>query len=217
MNIEQFKKNPPELYVLTGTKFTAGKDHFQIITDVLESGCRIIQLREKNMSDRDLFYFAKRLRELTELFNAYLIINDRIDIALAVQADGVHLGQDDIPIDVARKIIGQKKIIGQSTHSVFQAIRAQESGADYIGAGPVFETHTKEDVCSPVGIEFIEKISRYKEKINIPFYAIGGIKLNNIDKVIKAGASRVAVVTAIITADNVKETTKEFLKKLRAD
>ncbi|HOK39915.1 MAG TPA: thiamine phosphate synthase [bacterium] len=215
MNLEKFRKSPPELYVLTGTKFTPGIDHFQIITKVLEAGCKIIQMREKEMCDRDLFYFAKRLKELTELYGAYLIINDRIDIALAVNSDGVHLGQNDIPVLEARKILGPNKIIGLSTHSIFQALRAVENGVDYIGVGPIFETHTKSDVCSPVGTELIKKVIEYKEKINIPFYAIGGIKLENVKEVLAAGARNIAVVTGIITAKDVYETTKKFIETIK--
>jgi thiamine-phosphate pyrophosphorylase len=215
MNIKNFKNNPPKLYVLTGTKFTHEKDHFQIILETLEAGCRLIQLREKNMTDNDLFYFAKRLRELTNSYNAYLIINDRVDIALAVDADGVHLGQEDMPVDVVRKLIGYDKIIGLSTHSIFQAIRAQELDVDYIGAGPVYATQTKEDVCKPVGLDYINKLVAKKEKIKTPFYAIGGIKLHNVDEVLNVGAKNIAVVTGIITDDNVRQTTESFLKKFK--
>lgn len=215
MNIEEFKKNPPTLYVITGTVWTEGKDHLQIMQETLEAGCRIIQVREKKMRDGDLYYFAKRMRELTSFYNSYLIINDRIDIALAVNADGVHLGQYDMPIGVVRNILGKDKIIGLSTHSFFQAMRSQELEADYIGAGPVFETQTKEDVCKPVGLKYIETLQANKHKIKVPYYAIGGIKLHNIDSVLEAGAENVAVVTGIITADNVRETTEQFLKKLK--
>ena len=154
---------------------------------------------------------AKALKELCARYNVPFIITDHVDLVLAVDADGVHLGQDDLPLEEARKILGPHKIIGISTHRLEEAKKAEEGGADYIGVGPIFPTQTKEDVVDPVGLEYIRQVV---EHISIPFVAIGGIKLHNVDQVIQAGARRICVVSGIVGADNVKEAARAFAKKL---
>lgn len=168
----------------------------EMVEAVLNAEVKFIQLREKEGSRRRIYEDAVRLRELTRSFNAALIINDHADIALAVDADGVHLGQDDLPLKEARKIMG-KKIVGISTHNLEQAKEAEDGGADYIGFGPVFHTTTK-DAGTPKGID---DLSIIKENVNIPVIAIGGITLHNIKSVIDAGADAVAVATAICKGD----------------
>ena len=167
-----------------------------IVNIVLRAGVRCIQYREKDLSRRKIYEHAVTLRELTRLSDATLIINDHADIALAVEADGVHLGQDDLPLREARKIMG-KKIVGISTHDLDQAREAERGGADYIGFGPVFHTTTKE-AGAPKGVDNIRMI---KENVSIPVVAIGGINLANITTVINAGADAVAVATAICEGD----------------
>lgn len=187
---------------------------------VLQSGCRLIQYREKHQyrekgrsekhrSRREMYYEALRLRELTAEFKACLIINDYPDLAVAVHADGVHLGQDDMPAVAARKILGPDKIIGVSTHSVAEAVQAEQDGADYIGFGPVFHTTTK-DAGKPQGPESLREI---KAAVGIPIVAIGGIGVDNVSEVISSGANALAVASAILNGD-IKENTKAFLRGL---
>ena len=169
---------------------------YDMVHHVLRAGVRCIQYREKDLSRREIYEHAVTIRKLTRLFDSHLIINDHADIALAVDADGVHLGQDDLPLKEAKKIMGSK-IVGISTHSLAQAIEAERCGADYIGFGPVFHTTTK-DAGIPKGVDNIRII---KENVSIPVVAIGGISLDNIVSVIRAGADAVAVATAICKGD----------------
>ncbi len=163
----------------------------------LNAGVKWIQYREKNKSRREIYNEAAILRKLTEKFGATFIVNDHADIALAVNADGVHLGQEDLPLKEARKILGGKKIIGISTHSIEQALEAEAGGADYIGFGPVFHTSTK-DAGGTKGIEMLREI---KSRTRIPVVAIGGIKAENIKLVLDAGADAVAAASAILKGD----------------
>ncbi len=169
---------------------------YDMINIVLRAGVKCIQYREKDLSRRQIYVNAASLRELTRSFDATLIINDHADIALAVDADGVHLGQDDLPLKEARKIMGGR-IVGISTHDLDQAKEAELGGADYIGFGPVFYTTTK-DAGAPKGIDAIRTI---KENVSIPLVAIGGISLDNVASVIGAGADAVALATAICKGD----------------
>ena len=182
----------------------------EIVTIVLSTGVRWIQYREKDKSRRDIYRGALMLRELTDKFRASLIVNDYADIAIAVNADGVHLGQDDLPLKEARKILGKEKIIGISTHSIEQAIEAEQGGASYIGFGPIFHTKTK-DAGEPKGIEILREVKRH---IKIPVIAIGGISAENLESVIDAGADAVAVSSAIIQGD-IAENIIRFLHILK--
>ncbi|RJQ41211.1 MAG: thiamine phosphate synthase [Nitrospiraceae bacterium] len=191
---------------LNGLCFITGKKESrltlkEIATLALNAGIRCVQYRGKNKSRGDTYREALMLRKLTNAFNAVFIVNDYIDIALAVNADGVHLGQEDLPLREARKILG-KKIIGISTHSIEQAIEAEQGGASYIGFGPIFHTATK-DAGKPKGIKALREI---KKNIKIPVVAIGGINAANLESVIASGADAVAVSSAIIQgeiADNI--------------
>lgn len=169
---------------------------YDMLNIVLRAGVKCIQYREKDLSRRQIYENAVTLRELTRSFDATLIINDHPDIALAVEADGVHLGQDDLPLKEARKIMGCR-IVGISTHNFDQAKEAELGGADYIGFGPVFHTTTK-DAGPPKGTGNLRTV---KDNVNIPVVAIGGINLDNISSVISAGADAVAVATAICKGD----------------
>ena len=168
----------------------------EMVNKVIEAGIRWIQYRDKEESRRNIYNNALRLKKITQGSKSILIINDHVDIACAVNADGVHLGQDDLPLIEARKIIG-KKIIGISTHSLEQAIEAEKGGADYIGFGPVFYTETK-DAGHPKGVEELYNV---KKSINIPVVAIGGISLNNVGEVLKTGVDAIAVASAILKGD----------------
>lgn len=177
---------------------------------VLRSGVKWIQYRDKDKTRGEFYNEALRLRRVTRDFNAILVINDHSDIAIAVDADGVHLGQDDLPLKEAQRIIGRDRIIGISTHSLEQAIEAERGGADYIGLGPVFHTITK-DAGAPMGIGMLREI---KEQVHIPVIAIGGINLTNLESVLDAGADAIAVATGILKG-NITENTNRFMDIIR--
>ena len=200
-----------KLYLVTDRKSFSSVDEFlDAVAASLKGGVQIVQLREKTATAKELVELGRKVKELCALYDALFIINDRVDVAHIVGADGVHLGQDDIDIDSARHMLGKDSIIGISTHAPEQAEKAVESGADYIGVGPVFETPTKPGRKS-VGLEYIEWASK---NVNIPWFAIGGIDSENISEVLKAGASRVAVVRAIINAENPEASALNFLENL---
>jgi thiamine-phosphate diphosphorylase len=178
-----------------------------IVITALKAGARWIQLRDKEGSRHKVYEESISLRNITKDFQSVLIINDHPDIALAVNADGVHLGQDDLPAKEARKIMGKDALIGVSTHTVEQAIAAEGDSADYVGFGPVFHTSTK-NAGSPRGIDMLHEI---KSRVHIPVVAIGGISPGNARSVFEAGADAVAVASAILTGD-VDENTKKFLE-----
>lgn len=180
------------------------------IREMIATGVSVVQLRVKNMPDGKLILLSNMLREITEAAGIPLIINDRIDIALAVSADGVHLGQDDMPINIARKLIG-KRIIGISTHNIAQAQQAEKDGADYIGIGAVYATTTKHDVGSPIGCEMVSEICK---NVSLPIVAIGGINQNNIAEVLKTGVNGIAVANAILKTDDPVAATKKMTEML---
>jgi thiamine-phosphate pyrophosphorylase len=201
------------LYVITGEQFYQGRDYLEVIEEAIQGGADIVQLREKNKSKRELLKMAKELKKLTAKYNVPFIVNDHLDIALAVDADGIHIGQDDLPLAEARQIMGPDKIIGISTHALEEAIEAEKNGADYIGVGPVFETKSKVDVVDPVGLEYIKEVV---SNTSIPFVAIGGIKLHNLDDVLDAGAKRICVISAIVGAEDVKGSASAFSEKIKS-
>lgn len=171
---------------------------------VLIAGVKWVQYRDKEKSRREIYEEAIRLRKLTKDFDAVYIVNDYADISLAVDADGVHLGQDDLPIEEARKIMGSNKIIGISTHSLEQAKEAEKGGADYIGFGPIFRTTTK-DAGIPKGTDMLKEIKR---QVHIPVVAIGGINIENIRSVLDIGVDAVAIASAILNGDIIENTTR---------
>ncbi|MBI4844232.1 MAG: thiamine phosphate synthase [Nitrospirae bacterium] len=175
----------------------AGISNPEIAKRAFSAGVRTIQLREKRAPKRDIFKDAEEIRKLALRYNATFIVNDYVDIALAVDADGLHLGQDDMPVKEARKILGKKKIIGVSTHSIKQAVKAQEEGADYIGFGPVFRTTTK-DAGRPKGLKMLREV---RSKVSIPIAAIGGITSETSSSLFAAGADVLAVSSAILSGD----------------
>lgn len=176
---------------------------------VLKAGAKWIQYREKDRTRREAYTEAMRLRDLTKSFGAALIVNDHADIALSVDADGVHLGQDDLPLKEARKIMGDK-IIGISTHSLAEALYASEGSADYIGFGPVFETSTK-DAGRPKGVLMLKEI---KDSVKIPVVAIGGISKENLRSVLAARADAVAVASGILKGD-ISDNVKNFMNIIK--
>ncbi|MGL5582906.1 MAG: thiamine phosphate synthase [Cetobacterium sp.] len=198
---------PIGVYAITDSKSGKNKKFLEYCEDLLKGGAKIIQYREKKRDLKLLLEEAKALRELTLKYNATFIVNDYLDIALLSEADGIHIGQDDLPIKDVRKILGENKIIGISTHNPQEAQQAIIDGADYIGVGPIFYTETKEDVCAPVTLEYLDFVNK---NIKLPYVAIGGIKENNIDKVLAMGAKSICLVSELVGADNTLETTKRI-------
>ncbi|MEC2070542.1 thiamine phosphate synthase [Alkalihalophilus marmarensis] len=201
-----------KLYAITGEEFHQGRDLIEVMEEAILGGVDIIQLRDKKSKKIDVLKKAQALRELTKKHAVTFIVNDHIDVALAVNADGIHVGQDDLPLAEARKVMGPDKIIGISTHKIEEARAAEAGGADYIGVGPIFETKSKEDVVDPVTTQYIQQVAN---EITIPFVAIGGIKLHNVDQVLAAGATRVCMISEIVGADDVKGTCEKFIEILK--
>ena len=186
------------LYVLVTTKLCRGRDPEEVARLAISGGADMIQLREKEMPDREFLALARKLRELCGNAGALFIVNDRPHVAQLVDADGVHVGQDDLPSTETRKLIGPEKIVGVSTHSPEQAASAIRSGASYIGVGPVNATPTKPSA-DPVGLGYVEYAS---QNVEIPFFAIGGVARATAAGILRAGARRLAVCSAIISADD---------------
>lgn len=175
------------------------------VKSALSAGVKIIQYRGKNTSGRLMYVQALAIRRLCK--KAVFIVNDRVDIALAVSADGVHLGQDDLPIEAARRILGPQKIVGFTAHNLQEALSANRKGADYIGVAPVFATKTKLDAGRPCGVDLIRKV---KKALSIPVVAIGGINLANAPLVIEAGADALCAIGATVASKNVKKEIERF-------
>jgi len=204
--------NLPKIYPITDTRI-AKLSHAEQVERLIEGGVEIIQLREKYASPKDFYEFAKEALKLAERHKVKIIINDRVDIALALNADGVHLGQDDLPPERARKILGEKAIIGFSTHNLEQAVRAVRLPIDYLAIGPVFATRTKENPENIVGIEGVEIVRQAVG--DFPLVAIGGVTLENFREVLQAGADSVAVVSNLLSeADKIVVKMKQFLELL---
>lgn len=201
------------VYLVTDRDLLKGRKLTEVIEEAILGGTSIVQLREKCASSLEFYEIAKEVKKITDKYNVPLIINDRIDIALAIDASGVHLGQSDIPCSIARKILPKGKIIGVSAHNLKEAEKALKDGADYLGCGAVFNTSTKKDVTT-LSYEGLKEIT---DNINIPVVAIGGINENNIMTLKGSGINGVAVVSSIIGKENVKgasEKLKELVKKL---
>ena len=202
-----------KLYLITDRKVLSSQ--FSLLSSVevaLKGGVKAVQLREKDLGTRELIDMAYRMRELTDKYNAKLFINDRVDIALSVEADGVHLGQKSIPTYAVRKIVKDKFMIGVSAHSIEEAKQAEEGGADFITLGPVYKTPSKLKYGQPLGVDIIRKA---KAEISIPVFAIGGIKQYRIKEVMDAGADGIALISGILGAKDIKEKTGEFLELLK--
>lgn len=199
------------LYVITSSNL-AKKPMLETLHEVIQGGADTVQLREKTMSDREFLSLAREFKKITSQSKTLFIINDRIEIAKEVDADGLHIGQTDINACTARKVIGYNKILGVSTHTITQARAAQQAGADYISVGPIFYTATK-DYEPPVGLDYLKQVRR---EITIPFVAIGAINLGNLNEVLKAGKPCVAICSAIISSDNIIQATRSFKTQLTA-
>ena len=201
---------PAGIYGITAEKFSKGRKNIEVIKEMIKGGVKIVQYREKleDKSLREIHKECKEARKMTGDNGVMFIVNDYVDIAMLVDADGVHVGQDDLPVTEVRRLAGDK-LIGLSTHSPGQAQKAVKDGADYIGVGPIFKTDTKEKVCDPVGLEYLEYASA---NVPLPFVAIGGIKENNIREIKNKGAKTIALVTEIVGADDIAEKVKKIRK-----
>lgn len=189
------------LYVISDEKASRGRSHLQVAEAAIAGGADVLQLRDKEASSGLLYRAAMRLRKLTRDARVPFIVNDRLDIALAVDADGVHVGQADLPASVVREFIGPGRILGVSVDSAEEAILAEKDGADYLGVGPVFEARgTKLDAGEPLGVD---RVARIRRACRLPIVAIGGIDAENARKVLEAGADAVAVISAIAAADDI--------------
>lgn len=199
------------LYLVTDRDLLGSKDLAATVEEAIRGGVTMVQIREKNLSTLEFYQLALVIKDITQKQGIPFIVNDRVDIALAVDADGVHIGQDDMPLSAARKLLGLNKIIGVSVASLEQALAAQHEGADYLGIGAVFPTKTKDDA-DTVSLEELRLI---KSKIMLPIVAIGGINKNNIHNVMGTGVDGAAVVSAIIACSDPYEAACNLRKLMK--
>lgn len=181
------------------------------IEQALMGGVKAVQLREKDMTTRDLLAMAYRMRELTKKHNARLFINDRVDIAMAVEADGVHLGGNSVPTGAARKAAGQQMLIGRSTHGIDEAVAADKAGADFITFGPVFETPSKRQYGEPLGLAMLKRAAG---RVSLPVFAIGGIKQQTIRDIMAAGAYGIALISGILASNDIQSSTENYVRTI---
>src|SRR3712207_1359279 len=193
------KKLDYSLYLVTDRSVLGNKSLEESIKNAILGGVTVVQLREKMVSSMEFYNIALKVKAITDKYNVPLIINDRLDIALAVDAAGVHVGQKDLPAKVVRKVLGDKKILGVSTATVKEAIKAEKDGADYLGIGSVFQTSTKKDARNIS----VDKLREVKEFVNIPAVAIGGVNESNVSKLKGTNIDGIAVISAILGKDDV--------------
>jgi len=198
------------LYGIIDTQALKGHSHVEAATQVIRGGARTIQLRDKISSKKDLLSIAQTLKELCAVHNVLFIINDYLDLALAADADGLHLGQNDLPIKVARKLLTIDKILGSSTNTVEQAVVAESEGADYIAVGSIYPTSSKE-TAKVVGVDRLRQI---RQAVTLPIVAIGGITKDNVHEVMATGANSVAIISAILQAKDIEVATRQIVDKL---
>lgn len=200
------------LYLVTDRRFLGDRDLCESIEKAIKGGVTVVQLREKDMTSMEFYHIAKSVKKITDKYNVPLIINDRLDIALAVDADGIHIGPDDLPISEARKLLGPKKIIGSSTCNVEEAINAQNQGANYLGVGAMFPTSTKKNTDDVT----IEELTNIKNSVDIPIVAIGGINETNASTVMNTQINGLAVVSAILGKENIQESAQNLYSIIKS-
>ena len=194
------------IYLVTDRRNKTDEEFLNIIEEAIKGGTTVVQLREKTASTKEFYDLALRVKEITSRYGVPLLINDRIDIALAIDSEGVHIGQDDMPADIAREIIGEDKILGVSASTVEEAKKAENDSADYIGSGAVFPTATKDDADSVSK----EELKEIVDSIDIPVVAIGGITVENASSLKDSGIAGFSVVSAIMSAEDPKEASKKL-------
>lgn len=194
------------LYAILDKEFVRNRSISILTEELIKGGATVVQLRNKFSPAKDYYEDALLVKEITGQFDIPLIINDRLDIALAIEAEGVHLGQKDLPIPAAKKMLGDSMIIGASVHNLAELERSVSAGADYLGVGTIYSTRTKDNL-SVAGVEIIAKL---RPLTHLPMVAIGGIKIDNLQPVIQAGADGVAVISALLDTEDVYQRTKDF-------
>jgi thiamine-phosphate pyrophosphorylase len=200
----KFNKNTLKLYMITDNQYMPEKES---VLKAVKNGATCVQYRAKNTCTKKMVEIAKDLKKICNDYNVPLIINDRLDVALAVKADGIHVGQEDMPIEIVKKY-AQDMIVGVSASNIKEALEAEKKGADYIGAGTIFPTKTKKDA-NYMGLETLNTLMK---KMKIPVVAIGGINLNNLKEVLKTNVDGVCVISALLCSENMEKTIKEFIK-----
>jgi len=198
------------LYLVTNRYQDSLENFLEKVETACRSGVTIVQLREKNLTTNQYYQLAKEVKEITDAYQVPLIIDDRLDVCLAVDAAGLHIGDDELPISVARQVLGPEKILGVTAKTVERALEAEESGADYLGTGAIFPTTTKENA----PITLISTLKTICQRVAIPVVAIGGLTSENIDQLIDTGIAGVAVVRDLMQAEDIEAKTKAFLTKL---
>jgi len=198
------------LYLVTNRYQDSLENFLEKVETACRSGVTIVQLREKNLTTNQYYQLAKQVKEITDAYQVPLIIDDRLDVCLAVDAAGLHIGDDELPISVARQVLGPEKILGVTAKTVERALEAEESGADYLGTGAIFPTTTKENA----PITLISTLKTICQRVAIPVVAIGGLTSENIDQLIDTGIAGVAVVRDLMQAEDIEAKTKAFLTKL---
>lgn len=200
------------LYLITDRRLVPGKPIQDVVAGALRGGVTCVQLREKDCDGKEFLTISRSVQKVSEAENVPLFINDRVDIALVCGADGVHIGQDDIPLVSARNLVGSDILIGVSAGTIEEALEAEADGADYLGTGPVFSTGTKPDAGEPIGIDGLQRIV---ESVSIPVVGIGGIQRNNVREVIQCGAAGAAVISAIISSENPERAARELFDEIQ--
>ena len=196
-----------DLYVITDESLSKGRSNVEIARMAYEGGADVVQLRMKGASKEDMLRDALKIKEIADDYNRFFIVNDSVEVALESGADGVHLGQSDMPLEEAIDILGHRAIIGISANTVEKAVEAEQGGASYVGVGAIFKTSTKPDATQGIGLDAIFKI---RQAVDIPIVAIGGINQGNIQEVIRAGADSAAVVSAVVFKDDVVKATLDL-------
>jgi len=195
------------LYLVTDRDLVGSKDFLTSVRRALEGGVTLLQVREKAASSKAFYTVGLELKRLAAEFGVPLIVNDRVDIALALDADGVHIGQEDLPIEHVRQLIGKDKILGYSVSNVEEALHGERAGADYLGAGPVYPTGSKADAGAAIGIDGLKAI---RESVRIPVVAIGGVNAGNLEQVKATGVDGIAVISAILSPEDTYRAAKEL-------
>lgn len=195
------------LYLVTDRDILKGRDLCEAVEEALRGGVTLVQLREKNASSAEFYQLARQLKTVTDKYRVPLLINDRLDIALAVDAAGVHIGQEDLPLEAVRRLLGPEKIVGYSVSNLTEARYGEEHGADYLGAGAVYATTTKDVTAAPLGAEGLKAIV---EAVAIPVVGIGGINLGNIQEVKRSGAAGISLVSGILGSRDIRQTSEQL-------